>query len=87
MDVANSNTRDGVIAVLVKTLGIEERADQLTSSTALLGNLPELDSRAVIELVLALEETFGFEFDDDDFSGDIFETVETLAVFVEQQLA
>ena len=45
--------------------------------------MPELDSLAVVELVPSLEERFGFEIDDDDF-GAGFETVGTLADFVER---
>ena len=48
--------------------------------------MPELDSLAVVEIVTSLEERFGFHIDDDDFDGDVFETVGTLTEFVERQL-
>ena len=80
----DQSTFDGVKAVLVEALGIDERADSLTAETPLFGSMPELDSLAVVEVVTSLEERFGFEIDDDDFTGDVFETVGTLAEFVER---
>ena len=45
---------------------------------------PELDSLAVVEVITALEERFAFQIDDDEFSGEVFETIGSLAGFVEQ---
>jgi acyl carrier protein len=83
MTVSDS-TLEGVKAVLVKTLGIQDRADLIDELTPLFGSMPELDSLAVVELAASLEEEFGFEIDDEDFTGEVFETVGTLAEFVEQ---
>ena len=44
-----------VISSIAETLGIEDRAAQFDSDTQLLDNLAELDSMAIVELVLALE--------------------------------
>jgi acyl carrier protein len=81
----NDPTLETVKAVIVKTLGIEDRAATLNASTPLFGSMPELDSFAVIELLTALEGQFGFEIDGSEFSGEIFETVGSLAQFVEQK--
>lgn len=72
--------------VLVKTLGVEDRADTIDASTPLLGSLPELDSMAVLELVSALEQRFGITVDDDDVTAEIFETLGALAQFVQEKL-
>jgi acyl carrier protein len=77
-------TLDGVKAVLIETLGIEDRANTLGPETQLFGAIPELDSLAVVEVITALEERFAFQIEDDDFSGEVFETVGSLATFVEQ---
>jgi acyl carrier protein len=87
MDVTSSATFDDVKALLASTLGIEDRADSLTPSTPLLGSLPELDSMAVVELVAALESEFGLQIDDDEVTGDVFETLGSLAAFVESKRA
>jgi len=79
---AATDTFVQVRAVLARTLGIEDRAESLTPDTALLGELPELDSLAVVELASALEEHFDIVIDDDDFTGEVFETVGSLAAFV-----
>jgi acyl carrier protein len=80
------STLDGVKAVLIEELGIEDRASSITPEMPLFGSIPELDSLAVVGVVTSLEERFGFQIDDDDFSGDVFETVGSLAEFVEQRL-
>ncbi|WP_166389570.1 acyl carrier protein [Nocardioides ochotonae] len=71
-----------VRAVLARTLGIEDREEALGPDTALLGELPELDSLAVVELASALEEHFDIVIDDEDFTGEVFETLGSLAAFV-----
>ena len=75
-----------VKAVLVNTLGVEDRAATIDASTPLLGSLPELDSMAVLELVAALEQRFGITVDDDDVTAEIFETLGSLAAFVAEKL-
>jgi acyl carrier protein len=74
---------DEVTDVVVRTLGIQDRAATLTASTALFGSMPELDSLAVLELVTAIEDRFGFTIDDGDITGEVFETIGSLAQFVE----
>ena len=81
--ISNTSSLDDVKSLLVDTLGIEDRANTITSSTALFGNLPELDSLAVLELVTAIEDHFGIVVDDSEFTGDTFETLGSLAAFVD----
>jgi acyl carrier protein len=76
---------DDVIEVLVRTLGIEERASSLDAETPLFGSMPELDSLAVVELAAALEDRFDIVIDDDDFTGEVFETVGSLGAFVDER--
>jgi acyl carrier protein len=74
---------DDVKAVVMATLGIKDRADDLGPETELVGNLPELDSLAIVELIVALQNRFGIEIEDDEIVGDIFETLGRLAAFVQ----
>jgi acyl carrier protein len=83
MDVTRTENLDEVRTVLVSILGIEDRAAGLDASTPLLGSLPELDSMAVLELVTAIEGRFGIRIDDDDVTAEMFETLGSLAAFVE----
>lgn len=83
MDTATS-TFDEVRDILLQTLGIED-PDRITdASTPLFGNIPELDSFAVVSLAVALESRFGFEIEDSDFTAEVFETVGSLAGYVER---
>jgi len=73
----------GVVEVLTRTLGIEDRAASITRETRLFGELPELDSLGVVELAAALEDRFDVVIDDEDFTGDVFESVGTLTDFID----
>jgi acyl carrier protein len=73
---------DEVKAVVVETLGLEDRADAIDAETPLFGALPELDSLAVAELVVALEARFGIVFDGDDVTAEAFETLSSLTNLV-----
>jgi acyl carrier protein len=84
MTNTSTSTVDEVKEVIAQTLGIRDRASALSADSQLFGNIPELDSFGVLELAAALETHFGFEIDDSAFTAEIFETVGTLAEFVEQ---
>lgn len=77
----------GVRDVLVHVLEIEDRAEQIDADTPLLGELPELDSLAVVELAQALENRFDIVVDDEAFTGEVFATVGSLAAFVSAEIA
>ena len=81
------STFSEVKTVVTKTLGIEDRADSLTPETPLIDSLPEFDSMAVLSVILALEEHFGVTIEDDEVSGELFETLGTLATFIEGKLS
>ena len=73
--------------ILGDVLSLGDAKDALTEQSALLGSIPELDSMAVVQLITALEEHFGITVDDDEISASTFETLGTLANFVQQKLA
>lgn len=74
-----------VTAAVVETLGIEDRAETIDATTTL-SSIPELDSLAVLELVVELEARFGITVDDGDVTAEVFETVGSLAAFVNAKL-
>lgn len=80
-------TRQAVLQVLEESLGLSGRAAHFNDETALLGAVPELDSMAVVGVIAALEEHFGFHLADDDIDGSTFETVGTLTAFVVNKLS
>lgn len=77
---------EDVTDVVVTVLGIQDRAGGLTRESPLFGAVPELDSLGVLEVVTQLEERFGIAISDDEFSGEIFETLGSLVDFVGQKL-
>jgi acyl carrier protein len=87
MELSSTVALADVKAVVVETLGVEDRADGLDASTPLLGSLPELDSMAVLELVLELEQRFGITIEGEDVTADVFETLASLTAFVDSKLS
>ncbi|MDI6101728.1 phosphopantetheine-binding protein [Actinoplanes sp. NEAU-A12] len=85
MALNSSALLDEVKTVLVETLAISDRAASIDANTELLGNLPELDSMAVLELVAALEQQFGIAVDDEDVTAEVFETLGSLTTFVAEK--
>lgn len=78
---------DEVRNILIDVLSLGAAGKDLNPQSALLGSIPELDSMAVVNLMAALEERFGFVIDDDEISAATFETLGSLNAFVEQKLA
>jgi acyl carrier protein len=78
---------DEVRNILIDVLSLGEAGKSLDEQSALLGSIPELDSMAVVNLITALEEHFGMVIDDDEISAGTFETLGSLAAFVQQKLA
>ncbi|MEU3047361.1 phosphopantetheine-binding protein [Streptomyces sp. NPDC006984] len=59
---------------------------ELCEATSLFEDLA-VDSSSVLELLLTLEESVGLEIDPEALESEIFETVGTLADYVESDLA
>ncbi len=73
--------------ILGDTLSLGSRASAFTADTRLLGELPEFDSMAVVNVLTAIEDDFGVTIDDGDLNAEVFETVGTLSEFVSRKLA
>lgn len=80
------NATQDVKNILAQTLQLGPRADSLTPDSPLLGAMPELDSMAVVTILTAMEDHFGFSVDDDEISADTFTTLGTLTAFVDQKI-
>jgi acyl carrier protein len=75
-----------VVSVLDEVLSLKGRASRFALDTPLLGAIPELDSMAVVALITAIEERFGFTVDDDEIDGSVFTTLGSLIDFVQGKL-
>ncbi len=80
-------TVNNLCQILGDVLQLGDRTASLNESSALFGSIPEFDSMAVVTVVAALEERFGIIVDDDDITAEVFESVGSLAQFVDDKLA
>jgi acyl carrier protein len=86
-DSATSSLK-AVRRLLGETLGIADgRLALMHAGSPLLGSVPELDSAAVIQVIAGLEDTFGITVDDDEIDASMFDTIGSLADFVDRKLA
>lgn len=81
-DMKNEKMINEVREILRNTLQLGGRADELTAESPLIGAIPEFDSMAVVTVLTMVEDEFGVDIDDDEVSGEIFETVGSLVEFV-----
>lgn len=75
-----------VQSVLQETLSLGDRAFELGPDSELLGAVPELDSQAVLHVLLGLEDRFDIVIEDDDVDASIFETLGSLVELVKGKL-
>jgi acyl carrier protein len=75
-----------IVTLLIEVFQFQNKGYQFSIDTPLLGAIPEFDSMAVVSVLTALEDQYGFFIDDDEIDADVFETVGTLVEFVEQKL-
>ncbi len=78
---------ESVKRILRDSLQLGARADALDANSALLGEIPELDSMAVVTILTLFEEEFGIEVNDDEVSAETFSTVGSLTRFLEERVA
>lgn len=72
--------------ILAETLHLGPRVEALTADSRVLGSMPEFDSMAVMTVITAIEQHFGFQVDDDEISAEMFATLGTMAAFVDKKL-
>jgi len=80
------NVEEEVLKTLRSVLFAGSTGSQLDAGSALLGSVAELDSMAVVSILTALEERFGFSVDDDEIDGRTFASVASLTQFVRSKL-
>ena len=81
------STFDQVKSVLGEVLQLGARTEKLHPDTPLFGSIPELDSMAVVNVIVGLEERFDITVEDNEITADVFSTVGSLADFVDQKAA
>ena len=75
---------DKEIALLIVSVsGCRQASESLTPDSLLLGAIPELDSMAIVNLIVALEKRYHFQWYDDEMEESIFSTLGSLTQFVQ----
>jgi len=78
-----------VKAIIIDVLALDGASTDvlaLNAQSGLMGERPEFDSMAVVQLLVALEEFYGFEVEDDEIEAEIFTTFGSLNDFVMAKL-
>jgi len=69
--------------LLKQALHLESDITLFDSATPLLGNLAELDSIGVVNVITLIEEQLGCIIEDDEINAEVFETFGSLVIFIE----
>lgn len=71
--------------IVIKSLQLDQKTTSLDRSTQLLGAFPEFNSLTITAIISSIEEELDCDIDDADISAEIFETIGSLARFVEER--
>lgn len=80
------NIQNEVLLLLDEVLSLHGRYLKISPDTSLMGAVPELDSMAVVALLSAIEERFGFVIMDDEIDAATFATFGSLIAFLDGKL-
>jgi len=75
-----------VIRIVCSILQIDPNSRAFGPETPLIGAIPEFDSMAVVSIITAFEDRFGFTVEDDEIDASVFETIGSLVAFVDSKL-
>ena len=82
-ELSENAVAETVKVLVADSLGVARSTLEL--DTPLIGHMIELDSMAVVAIILALESEFGIIVHDDEFSSNMFESVQTLVELVQEK--
>jgi acyl carrier protein len=68
--------------IIMRTLDLPGPASRFSPDSGLFGELPELDSMAVVLLLTALEDAFDIQLADDEIDAEWFATFGSIAEFM-----
>ena len=73
-------------SILDDALFLNGQSKNWNNQIPLLGNIPELDSMSIMNVVAALKINFGIFIEDEDINAEVFATIESLAIFINEKL-
>ncbi|HTP94644.1 MAG TPA: acyl carrier protein [Burkholderiales bacterium] len=77
---------DEVKTVLADILQLGQRTQAMDEESLLLGAIPELDSMAVVSLIVGLEDRFGITVEDDEIGAATFATLGSLCTYIDSKM-
>ena len=84
--MASEAMKSEIKDLLVERLFLRVQPDDIPDTAPLLETLG-IDSVALFELVVGLEDVYGITFEEEEFRLSLFKDVESIASFVEQKQA
>jgi acyl carrier protein len=76
-----------VKTLIIEELGIPLNTDNLDETTALDAGGLDLDSLGFVELIVLVEQQFGFQFSETEINLEAFKTIGTLSALIASKLA
>ena len=76
-----------VHSIVLSALGLDSRRLPLAEDTRLLGQLPEMDSMAILAIVTAIESETGIRIDDAAIGAADFASLGSLCEFYKRQIS
>lgn len=80
----DSDLLNAIKRIIVNSTGAEIDIQKLSDDLPLVGNI--LDSMSITNLILNLEEYFGFTFVDEELIAESFENIVTLAELINKKI-
>lgn len=82
--MADENLKNELKQMIVERLFLKIDPDDIDDDAPLMATY-NIDSVSLFELVVGLEDVFGITFEEEDFSIDLFENVNSIAEFVQKK--
>ena len=83
---SSDHVEERVKRVLAERIPLSVRVEDLKDDTPLIGGGLGLDSVALLQLVVGLEEEFGIQVDEAEVNVDLFADVSSVAAYVRRKL-
>jgi len=84
--MTQTSTQDRIIELICSDVAVEMSTDDIQHKSSFFDDL-NFDSIRLIQLLTLLEPEFSIELDDEDLDFQVFASVNTLAQFVNEQVA